>query len=104
MSRQIFHHSQMHVLRRLPVPLPLVYEPVVDLLLIQPRRLRQRHLIHFLHLNMRHAYHHGPISDYLIVLQEAMFISRSMKSNKLGLMHIKHPSRSIVHANHVRNI
>jgi len=36
-------------LRRLPVALPLVDEPVVDLLRVQPRRLRQRRLLQLLH-------------------------------------------------------
>jgi hypothetical protein len=35
--------------RRLPVPLPLVDEPVVNLLRVQPRRLCQRRLLQFLH-------------------------------------------------------
>jgi hypothetical protein len=45
------HHprERRHVLRcRIPVPLPLVDEPVVDLLLVQPCSLRQRHLLRLL--------------------------------------------------------
>ena len=42
------HDRELHLLRRLPVPLPLVDEPVVDLLLLQPRRLGQRNLLHLL--------------------------------------------------------
>ena len=43
------HHRRR---RRLPVPLPLVDEPVVDLLRVQPRRLRQRRLLQLLHASM----------------------------------------------------
>jgi hypothetical protein len=54
----LHHHRQRrHVLRcRLPVPLPLVDEPVVDLLLVQPCSLLQRHLLRLLctHVPYRH--------------------------------------------------
>jgi hypothetical protein len=43
------HEREPHVLGRLPVPLPLVDEPVVDLLRVQPSRRRQPHLVLLLH-------------------------------------------------------
>uniref|UniRef100_A0A0E0KIH9 Uncharacterized protein n=1 Tax=Oryza punctata TaxID=4537 RepID=A0A0E0KIH9_ORYPU len=39
------HHHELHLVGGLPVPLPLVDEPIVDLLQVQPRRLGQRHLL-----------------------------------------------------------
>ena len=47
-SGNAFHERESHVLRRLPMPLPLVDEPVVDLPRVEPRRLRQRQLLRFL--------------------------------------------------------
>uniref|UniRef100_A0A0E0GT75 Uncharacterized protein n=1 Tax=Oryza nivara TaxID=4536 RepID=A0A0E0GT75_ORYNI len=40
------HDGELHLLRGLPVALPLVDEPVVDLLLLQPRRLGEGDLLH----------------------------------------------------------
>lgn len=38
------HAHELHILRRLPVPFPLVYEPIIYLFLIQPSGFRQRQL------------------------------------------------------------
>jgi len=42
------HHQVVHFLRWFPVPLPLVDEPIVDLLQVQPSRLCKRHLLSLL--------------------------------------------------------
>jgi hypothetical protein len=42
------HHQVVHLLGWLPVPLPLVDEPVVDLLQVKPGRLSQCHLLSLL--------------------------------------------------------
>lgn len=42
------HEGEAHVFRRLPVPLPLVYEPVVDLLLVEACRFSKLRLFLFL--------------------------------------------------------
>ena len=47
-SSDALHERGPHVLRRLPVPLPLVDEPIVDLLRVQPSHRSQPYLILFL--------------------------------------------------------
>ena len=47
------HHQVVHFLRWLPVPLPLVDEPVVDLLQVKPGRLSQCHLLSLLLTNVK---------------------------------------------------
>ena len=47
-SGDTLHEREPHVLGRLPVPLPLVDEPVVDLLRVEPGQRGEPHLILFL--------------------------------------------------------
>jgi hypothetical protein len=47
-SGDTLHEREPHVLRRLPVPLPLIDEPVVDLLWIEAGHRSEPHLILFL--------------------------------------------------------
>ena len=46
-SGDALHEREPHVLRRLPMPLPLVDEPVVDLLRVQARHRGEPHLVLF---------------------------------------------------------
>ena len=58
--------------RRLPVALPLVDEPVVDLLRVEPRRLRQRRLLQLLHAWRRRA--SSSVALHCMILHACMHV------------------------------
>jgi len=58
--------------RRLPVALPLVDEPVVDLLRVEPCRLRQRRLLQLLHAWRRRA--SSSVALHCMILHACMHV------------------------------